>query len=278
VRLVPPTTSASHAAKLSALNAALGLHASAFEVEWIEACESSNSELLDRDLPGDDRLRVLVVDHQRAGRGRRGRAWQSFDDGSLTFSLLWRIPAGSSAPEGLSLVVGLALARALEDLGVAGVQLKWPNDVLVHGGKIAGILIELVARQGRAVAAVIGIGINLRLPDDVHIPGQATVADLRRELGERTPDRVSLLAAILGQLRGLLETYALAGFGALRGAWEQRNAFANLPVSIGSDAEATVGTCIGVDEDGALLLRTAEGTRRILSGDVSLRPAPGGQA
>ena len=182
------------------------------------------------------------------------------------------------APEGLSLVVGLAVARALEDCGVAGVQLKWPNDVLVHGGKMAGILIELVARHGRPAAAVIGIGVNLQLPAGTTIPGQVAVADLRRELGDHAPDRVNLLATILGQLRGLLDTYAIAGFGALRGAWQQRNAFADLPVRISGDAEATAGICIGVDDDGALLLRTDLGVRRILSGDVSLRPESGGQA
>ncbi|MFC5770711.1 biotin--[acetyl-CoA-carboxylase] ligase [Thauera sinica] len=275
---MPPTTSIDHTAELSALNAALGAHASAFAVEWIAACESSNTELLGRDLPGDERLHVLVVDRQLAGRGRRGREWQSFDGGSLTFSVQWRLPPAGTAPQGLSLVVGLAVARALEDSGVSGVQLKWPNDVLVHGRKIAGILIELVARQGRTAAAVIGIGINLRLPEGVRIPGQAAVTDLRHELGDGAPDRAGLLAAILSQLRGLLETYAAAGFGALRGAWEQRNAFADLPVRISGDAGSACGACIGVDDDGALLLHTEQGARRILSGDVSLRPMPGGQA
>ncbi len=275
---MPPTTPVNHAFELSALRDALGAHADAFGIEWIDTCASSNSELLARRLPEDDRLSVLVVDRQLAGRGRRGREWQSFDGGSLTFSALWRIPPASSGPSGLSLVAGLALARALEDLGVAGVQLKWPNDVLVHGGKIAGILIELVARQGRPTAAVIGIGVNLRLPPDAHIPGQAAVTDVARELGDHTPDRVALLAAILGQLRSLLDTYAAAGFAALRGAWQQRNAFADLPVRICGEADAATGICIGVDEDGALLLRTDGGVRRILAGDVSLRPDTGAPA
>lgn len=275
---MPPTTPVNHAFDLSALRDALGAQADAFSIEWRDTCASSNTELLGRTLPEDDRLPVLVVGRQLAGRGRRGREWQSFDDGSLTFSALWRIPPASSGPAGLSLVAGLALARALEDLGVAGVQLKWPNDVLVHGGKIAGILIELVARQGRPAAAVIGIGVNLRLPPDVHIAGQAAVTDLARELGDHAPDRVRLLAAILGQLHALLDTYAVAGFTALRGAWQQRNAFADLPVRISGEAVAASGTCIGVDEDGALLLRTDDGVRRILAGDVSLRPDTGAPA
>lgn len=264
------------ATSLRALEEALGAHAAAYALDWIGDCDSSNTELTNRPLPSDDRLHVLVADRQHAGRGRRGRRWQSWDGGSLTFSLQWRLPAGGTAPAGLSLVVGLAVARALEDCGVTGVQLKWPNDVLVHGRKLAGILIELVAVQGRPAAAVIGIGLNLHLPDDAHIPDQPAVTDLFIELGARAPDRVAVLGAILGQLRALLDTYAMAGFGALQGAWEQRNAFANLPVSISGESGSIHGTCIGVGDDGALCLRTAEGVRRIVSGDVSLRPDTGG--
>lgn len=273
-----PSSTATHADPVAALDAALGSHAPAFALEWVASCESSNTELLNRGLPANDLLHVLVTDEQSAGRGRRGRHWQSWSGGSLTFSVQWRIPSGSAAPAGLSLVVGLAVARALEDMGVAGVELKWPNDVLVHGNKLAGILIELVAQRGRPAAAVIGIGVNLRLPDDVCIPDQPAITDLQCELAERAADRVLVLAAILGQLRGLLDTYATAGFGALRGAWEQRNAFADLPVRITGDRESVTGTCTGVDDDGALLLNCEHGPRRILSGDVSLRLDVGGDA
>lgn len=170
------------------------------------------------------------------------------------------------------------MARALEDCGMTGVQLKWPNDVLVNGGKLAGILIELASAHGRPTAAVIGIGINLHLPDNARIPDQPAVTDLYGEQGDAAPDRITVLAALLGQLRTLLETYAAAGFGALRGAWEQRNAFADLPVSISGETGSVHGTCVGVDDDGALRLRNDEGVVRIVSGDVSLRPATGDRA
>lgn len=266
------------AASLRALQEALGPHAAAFAIDWVADCDSSNTALINRPLPSDDRIHVLVADRQHSGRGRRGRQWQSWDTGSLTFSISWRIPANGSAPSGLSLVIGLAVARALEDFGMTGVQLKWPNDVLVNGGKLAGILIELVSEHGRPTAAVIGIGLNLHLPDTARIPDQPAVTDLHRELGDGAPDRIALLAAVLGQLRALLETYAAAGFGALRGAWEQRNAFTNLPVNISGETGSVHGTCTGVDDDGALRLRTAEGLLRIVSGDVSLRPDTGERA
>lgn len=256
----------------------LGPLAPAFALSWVEACASTNSELMSVTPQDDGRVHVLVADSQTAGRGRRGRQWQSWSGGSLTFSALWRFPAGAAVPAGLSLVVGLSLARALERVGLEGVQLKWPNDVLVHGSKLAGILVELLPGRGRTPAAVIGVGINLSLPDGVEIPDQPGVTDLRRELGAPVPSREVLLAALLAEMHRLLDTYAQAGFAALRGAWQQHNAFADLPVRISGEGDAIIGTCRGVDEDGALLVQTDAGTRRILSGEVSLRAAPGGAA
>jgi BirA family biotin operon repressor/biotin-[acetyl-CoA-carboxylase] ligase len=262
-------------ARAAELASALGPLAQCFAIEWVSECPSTNSALLDTPPTDDGRTHVLVADRQTAGRGRRGRQWLSWDGASLTFSTLWRFAPGAPAPAGLSLVAGLALARALEQLGVQGVQLKWPNDVLVHGNKLAGILIDLLPARGRPPAAVIGIGLNLRLPAQHDIPNQAGVTDLAQTLEGAPPAPAVVLAAILAELHRLLETYAAAGFPALRGAWQQRNAFADLPVRIVSDQDIRSGTCTGVDDDGALLLRTDSGVERILAGDVSLRPLTG---
>ena len=258
-------------ARVAALAERLGPLADRFALRWLETCESTNSELTAHPPSDDGRIHVLVAEHQRAGRGRRGRSWQSWPGASLTFSSLWRFPAGAPVPAGLSLVAGIALADALERLGVQGIQLKWPNDLLVHGRKLAGILVELVPGRGRTPAAVLGIGINLRLPPGVEIPDQPAVTDLHETLEGAVPARETVLAAVLEALCRLLDTYALVGFGALRGAWQQRNAFAELPVRISGEGAAVTGTCLGVDEDGALLVRTETGVERILSGDVSLR-------
>lgn len=267
-----PSSPPSPRACATELAALLGARARDFAIEWVACCDSTNARLVDAPPADDGRVHVLVADRQTAGRGRRGRAWLSWEGASLTFSLLWRFAPGASAPAGLSLAAGLALARALEQLGVEGVQLKWPNDVLVHGDKLAGILVELLPVRGRPPAAVIGIGVNLRLPADAAIPDQAGVADLAGALGGDTPSRPALLAAILGEFHRLFDTYAAAGFPALRGAWEQRNAFAELPVAIRGESATLYGTCVGVDDDGALLLRADDGVQRVLAGDVSLRP------
>lgn len=253
-----------------AVMAALGGRASAFSLVCVPECDSTNTRLMADPPPDDGRVHVLAADVQTAGRGRRGRVWQSWPGASLTFSALWRFAPGAPVPAGLSLVAGLAVARALEGLGVEGVQLKWPNDVLIHGCKLAGILVELMPGRGRTPAAVVGIGINLRLPPDAAIDYPTGVTDLAACLPS-PPGASALLACVLAELHALFEIYAAAGFPALRGAWQQRNAFADLPVRILGEAESLSGRCAGVDEDGALLLETETGMRRVLSGEVSLR-------
>src|SRR5690606_37903207 len=118
-----------------------------FDVTYVDACLSTNDELIQR-TPGAG-IDVLITDRQLAGRGRRGRSWQSESGHSLTFSCGWNPPAHCPPPGGLSLVIGLAVAEALESIGARGVAVKWPNDVLAGGTKLAGILIELASGQQR---------------------------------------------------------------------------------------------------------------------------------
>ena len=255
---------------------ALGPLFSLFDIRWVERCESTNSVLLEAPPDENGKTHVLVATRQNAGRGRRGRRWLSWPGASLTFSVLWRFAPGSPAPVGLSLAVGLALARTLDKLGMNAVALKWPNDVLVHGAKLAGVLVELLPPEhDGASAAVIGIGINLSMPDDADIPGRERleVTDLTSEMGD-PPPLEELLAAILHELYRTFSTYSFAGFSLLRNAWQHRNAFANLPVRVSGEGTDIVGICQGVDEDGALLVRSDKGVCRVLAGDVSLRPAP----
>lgn len=241
-------------------------------MQVLAECDSTNSVLSATGPRDDGRVPLVVAESQTAGRGRRGRSWLAWPGASLTFSVLWRFPDGAPVPSGLSLVVGLALAVALEKLGVAGVRLKWPNDVLIEERKLAGILVELQSGRGRGPAAVIGIGLNMALPAAA-IPGQPAVCSLADCLAD-VPDRNQVLAGILAELQDLLGVCGVAGFDALRGAWEQRNAHAGRAVRILGEGIELEGVCQGVDEDGALLLATEQGVQRILSGEVSLRAVP----
>lgn len=251
----------------------LGPWAGRFDVDALAVCDSTSSELMRRAAGGAPAGTVVVADEQTAGRGRRGREWISSPQDSLTFSLLWRFPGGFERLAGLSLAVGVAVARACDSLGAQGVALKWPNDVLVPapGGwaKLAGILVELSGERD-SMLAVIGIGLNLRAPvQDLGQPVRG-LADLVPAM----PDRHQLLACLLRELAEVLERFAAGGFPALRAEWQQRHAWQDTPVRLVEDGVTqAAGLCRGADRDGALLIETAAGVQRHLAGDVSLRPA-----
>lgn len=251
---------------LASLQRALGPLACRFDVDLRAECDSTNAALLARAEAGAGGGTVVVAEKQTAGRGRQGRRWIAAPGDSLTFSLLWRFAPGT-APAGLSLAVGLAVALALEKTGAACVRLKWPNDLLRDGRKLGGILVELV--PGAPHAAVIGIGLNLRLP--AGMPGELRTQSAALEEAD---DPNALLATLLPELLAALEQFAASGFAALRAGWTARHAFENAPVRLLSDfAPPRAGICRGVDIDGALLLESDGRIERILSGEVSLRNA-----
>ncbi|QEL63950.1 biotin-acetyl-CoA-carboxylase ligase [Oryzomicrobium terrae] len=262
---------------LTRLKACLGPAAGRFDVDALDHCDSTNLELARR--PQAPSGTVVVADAQSAGRGRRGRTWVSPPGAGLTFSLLWRFNGPAGRPErlsGLSLAVGLAVAQALESLGIAGVRLKWPNDILLQStdaplAKLGGILVETSLERSGA-AAIIGIGLNLEAPPD---PGQpvAALADACRAAGTAPPDRHTVLAAVLSELAQVLDTFARDGFAALRPAWEARHAYQQQRVCLTGEHSRQEGCCLGVDDSGALLIETGAGTERHLVGDLSLRPA-----
>jgi BirA family biotin operon repressor/biotin-[acetyl-CoA-carboxylase] ligase len=216
---------------------------------------------------------VLVADRQTAGRGSRGRAWVASPDASLTFSVLWNFPGGLARLSGLSLAVGVAVVRALARCGAEGVTLKWPNDILHGDAKLGGILVE-AGGDDEIARAVVGIGLNLRLPENLGDAGSAALPPAALDRIVATlPDRHVLLAGLLTELAGVFGTFAADGFAGLREAWHECHAWQDRPVRLLRDGRVEKeGICAGADVDGALLLRTTDGLTRCLSGDVSLRP------
>ena len=242
-----------------------------FSIELLDSCESTSTLLLDRAQQDAPSGSAIVCERQTAGRGRRGRNWLSAPGDSLTFSFLWRFPAGMPPPAGLSLAVGVAVARVLEGMGAAGVRLKWPNDIFAGGAKLGGILIETLTSGGRHVA-VIGIGLNVRLPEAIASAIDAPAGALDAVM-PFAPSRNLLLAGLLEGLAEMIETFGQAGFPGFIEEWLARNAHAGQQVRILAEGAAPIeGRCAGVDADGALLLETATGLRRIVSGELSLRP------
>ena len=253
------------------LRAQLGAQAREFHLELLDECASTNTLLLERARGGAPSGSVLACELQSAGRGRRGNTWQSSLGGSLTFSLLWRFPQGAAGLAGLSLAVGVAVARALAVLDIGGVQRKWPNDLLHAGRKLGGILIELQSEAAGPSAAAIGIGLNVRLPAALRDGIAQAVTDVA-SISQRAPSRNQLLAATLSELGQVLEQFDAEGFAPLREEWIARHAYQGKPVTLfAGDGKTFTGRAAGVAEDGALLLETARGLERFVSGDLSLR-------
>lgn len=274
----------------------LGPWACRFDIEALASCTSTNDVASQRaQFANAPSGTVVVADRQEAGRGRRGRQWISHPEDSLTFSLVWRFARQGSEPaplSGLSLAVGVALARALETLGVTDLRLKWPNDLLrippdcksapdaqdARAGKLGGILIELQTDR-RGTVAIIGIGLNLRAPTlaPQETPAAGLFSDLPPDADDPLrpqPDRHRVLAALLQALAPALDTFTAHGFAAFQHDWAARQAWPQQPVVVIDQGHVThQGRCRGVTPEGALLLDCDGTLIPVIAGDVSLRQA-----
>jgi BirA family biotin operon repressor/biotin-[acetyl-CoA-carboxylase] ligase len=190
---------------------------------------------------------------------------------SLTFSLLWRFQCGASSLSGLSLAVGVALIRTLHHLGVGDAQLKWPNDVLISGKKLAGILIELSGDMEGPSAAVIGVGINFQLPPDMVQQIDQPVIDLA-QTSAQSVSQSRLLGLLLNHLANVLGQFEQYGFACVREEWITYHAYHQQPVRMlmpnGLEAHGIVRN---VAEDGILMVETPLGVQRFSAGEISLR-------
>ncbi len=238
------------------------------EVHW--QLDSTSSELQRREarLPSGS---AVFAERQSAGRGRRGRNWLAPPALGLTFSLLWRFEHGFAALAGLSLAMGVALAETLRAQAAADIALKWPNDVLHDGRKLAGILVELGGEFLGPCHAVIGIGLNVRLPEPTRAQAGQPVADLAEACGGAAPDRNALAAALLAALAEALALFARAGFAAFAARYAALDALAGRELSVQAGGETFRARAQGVDARGALRVLRGAQTLLLDSADVSVR-------
>ena len=266
-------TLAAHGEALTAHGEALAAHGEALTVEVLASCESTNTVLLDR--PAGDTPHLLLADAQTAGRGRRGRGWISAPGAALTFSLAWSFAGPVGRLRGLSLAIGVGLARALHALGAHAVRLKWPNDLLVPqqlngqsvDAKLGGVLIETRARSG-VTHAVVGVGLNWRRLPGLDARLGRRVASLE-DLLDPLPSRNALAASLAAELARTLRTFDREGLALFRAEWETLHAYQGerLKVRTG-DGRVLAGTAEGIAEDGALLLRNRRGLHPVSDASV----------
>jgi BirA family transcriptional regulator, biotin operon repressor / biotin---[acetyl-CoA-carboxylase] ligase len=234
--------------------------------------DSTNSQLMQKVSDGAPVQPgyALVAEAQTAGRGRRGRSWYSPFAASLYFSLYWRLEQGVQAAMGLSLVVAIALVRLLKQQYQLSATVKWPNDVYVDGKKLAGILVELAGQAHAACDVVIGIGMNISLPQQASSHIDQHYIDLSEAIGAEV-DRNQLVVELQHQLVCLLADFSQYGFGSFAAEFNLHNHYQHKSVRLSGNTEVS-GICVGVDKQGGLLIKTAYGLQTYFGGELSLRP------
>ena len=243
------------------------------ELTILDEVNSTNAYLLATDAQHGD---VCIAEFQSAGKGRRGRTWVSPYGRNIYLSVCLKTQAGVAALEGLSLAVGLVAAQSLEPFGATGIELKWPNDLLLHNRKLGGILIEVGGDLAGECKAIIGLGINVHMADSVLSQGiDQPWTDLKT--AGVTTTRNALCAALLSELLNLINQFEQVGFEAYRDAWMARAAYLNQEVSLLTPAKAIRGYLRGVDGSGGLLLADTPSSsvqQVFTGGEISLRAMP----
>lgn len=234
--------------------------------------ESTNSHLLRQPAPPPGRVRVAITDNQTAGRGRHGRRWQSPPGSGLCLSLGYTFAEQPADLPALTLAIGLGVTDALAQVGVSGILLKWPNDLMANDGKLGGILTETRSLAGDAVMVVTGIGLNVDLGPmsgrDLESVSMREIADLAGHV-ETLPPRDELAARVIESVCRSFADYASAGFAALAPRWPRYDWLFGRELVVDTAQQRVAGTGAGVAADGALLLKTAAGAvLRITSGSV----------
>jgi BirA family biotin operon repressor/biotin-[acetyl-CoA-carboxylase] ligase len=263
-------TSATSAEKLVAYLAKMHSHADRVAIRAVAETGSTNADLLAA-VDTLDGPTFLVADLQSAGRGRAGRPWHTRATSSMTFSLAWPVATTTQSIAGLSLAIGVVIAESLKSLGI-DVELKWPNDVLRNGAKLAGILIEVANRRKAAQKTtwvVIGIGLNLDVPD-------AVAQSIGREVASASElvhwEREMILAKFVANLANALVQFEQQGFGAFTARWNALHAYEGQEVVILNEGNIVhAGRAVGIDESGRFLMDTRDGQIAVAAGDVSLR-------
>ena len=246
-------------------------------LEVFSEIESTNSYLLDQSAPPPGRFRVALADHQTAGRGRRKRAWQSPPSSGLWLSMAYTFRQVAANLPGLTLALGVGIIEALHRLGIDGIGLKWPNDIIAHGGKLGGILTETRYATRENVTVVAGIGLNIDLPDSMQALDKTSLTNKIVDLKDCTanpPSREKLSVAVIESLYDCMVSFEADGFTPFHDDWRKYDWLFGKPVNVDTPDGRCAGIADGVDDDGALIIRTTQDRRCIVNGTVTLPDNP----
>lgn len=248
-------------------------------LEVFAEIESTNSYLMGQPSPMPGRFRVALAEHQTAGRGRMDRQWHSPGSTGLCWSMSYTFARRPELLSGLTLAIGVAVVESLEGIGIHGIGLKWPNDLVFQDGKLGGILTEVKSGSGPEVTIVTGVGINYDLRNNRDARRITTrlgrVSDLASGLQE-LPSRSMVSAVLIESLFNAFSDFATVGFSNIAAAWEKYDWLRGQKISVDQADGQLNGVCQGIDTDGALILQTDTERRRITSGSISFAGQYGG--
>ena len=239
------------------------------DVEVLNVIGSTNQYLKDKSIDVENG-HTCLAEAQTAGRGRHGRKWVSPYAASLYLSMHWSFSGGYSVLGGLSLAIGVAIVDALNQCGVQGIQLKWPNDIYAQGKKLAGVLIEVEGQIGCNCKAIIGVGLNVALPKNVQIIDQPWI-DLA-QLTDPLINRNFLAGTLINELARSLTLFERDGLKPFISKWRGLDIYANKAVKLIIGTQSITGINQGIDENGAILLETEQGVKAYHGGEISVRP------
>lgn len=246
------------------------LRANLSSLEVHASLDSTNAELMRR-APGELHAVALFAERQTAGRGRRGRQWASPLARNLYFSLGWRFECGVGDLSALPLLLAVAAGRSLEQLGLNEYSIKWPNDLLLGGRKLGGCLVEVHGDAGGPCSAVLGIGINVSMPQGL---GEAAEIDQPWTDLAGSLDGVSrnaLASALLSSVLACVLRFEHHGFAPFIEQWDRRDALSGREIEVNRPGSTMSGRAMGVNRHGSLLLETEAGPLEVSAGEASLR-------
>lgn len=273
-QLVQPFNLLANDAIVAALPPAVRARMASLKLSW--TLDSTNSELQRSRGAADGAASVLLAERQTGGRGRRGREWNSPLAAHLYLSLARSFSGGWSRLGGLSLVAGIATVEALHALGYGMVRLKWPNDLVVADPvgnlrKLGGLLVEGAGEHAGPVRAVIGLGVNVRMPERFGLLIDQPWCDLSQLPGP-TPSRNTLAAAIIASWVPALDEFDRNGLAPLLARYAAIDAIAGQSIRVSGESGAIAGTALGLAPDGSLRVRLEDGSERCFhAGEVSVR-------
>ncbi len=241
------------------------------ELHVFPSIDSTNQFWLDQPSRSIPNGSACFAEYQSAGRGRRGRQWHSPMGAAIYFSTWWQSGLNLSELMGLSVAMGLAVTRWLNSLG-APAQVKWPNDIYIQGKKVAGILVELDAQPDGRGRAVVGVGLNVQLPQQAqsHIDQPWTqLADHLQPL----PCRTELAAGLYQAIRACLEQFESEGLAHTIEDWARWDFYYGKPICLLMGQHQISGICRGVDGQGALRVESEQGLKSYFGGEISVRGA-----